>query len=126
MAEHNELGKWGEQISAMFLQDKGYRIVERNWRVGHRDIDIIAIDGDELVIVEVKTRADDHVMRPEQAVTPEKMRSLCSAANAFVKAHRVRLRLRFDVVAVTGSPDSNCNINHIINAFNVTHCYNRH
>lgn len=125
MAEHNDIGKWGEEVAAMFLQDKGYRIVGRDWRVGHRDIDIIAIDGDELVIVEVKTRTDDSVTRPEQAVTVQKMRSLCSAANAFVKTNRVHLRLRFDIVAVTGSPEHKCSINHIVNAFNVVHCMQR-
>lgn len=57
MAEHNELGKWGEDEAARFLQRKGFTILERDWRVGKRDLDIIALkeDGKLLVFVEVKT-----------------------------------------------------------------------
>ena len=56
MAIHNELGRWGEDYAADFLAAQGYRIVERNWRFGHHDIDIIASKGNEIVFVEVKTR----------------------------------------------------------------------
>ena len=56
MAKHNELGKKGEEIAAQYLSEKGYEILERNWRNRHKEIDIIAKDGNELVIVEVKTR----------------------------------------------------------------------
>ena len=56
MAEHNELGKLGEQLARDFLIAKGYQILEQNWSCGHKEIDIIAMDGNELVIVEVKTR----------------------------------------------------------------------
>ena len=56
MAEHNDLGKWGEQVAVDYLQRKGYEILERDWKSGHRDLDIIALDGDTIVFVEVKTR----------------------------------------------------------------------
>jgi len=56
MAKHNEFGKQGEELAAQFLMEKGYEILERNWRNRHKEIDIIAKDGEELVIVEVKTR----------------------------------------------------------------------
>ena len=46
MAEHNDLGKWGEQVAVDYLQRKGYEILERDWKSGHRDLDIIALDGD--------------------------------------------------------------------------------
>ena len=58
MASHNELGKWGEDIAADYLQRQGYTIIERNWKSGHRDLDIIALDGQTLVIAEVKTRGN--------------------------------------------------------------------
>ena len=51
MAEHNERGRWGEQKAAEYLEHKGYRILWRDWRDGHRDIDIVAVDADQLVIV---------------------------------------------------------------------------
>ena len=44
MAEHNDLGKWGEDLAADYLQRKGYMILERDWKSGHRDLDIIALD----------------------------------------------------------------------------------
>ena len=55
MAQHNELGKWGEDIAQDFLRQNGYRILYRDWKYGHRDLDLVAIDNDVLVIVEVKT-----------------------------------------------------------------------
>jgi len=56
MAAHNELGKWGEELAAEYLQEKGYEIIERDWKSGHHDLDIIAKEGGTLVIVEVKIR----------------------------------------------------------------------
>lgn len=117
MAGHNELGKWGEDIAEIYLRNKGYDIVERDWRDGHRDIDIIAVEGSTMVFVEVKTRSSNAYMKPEQAVTPAKMRMLSIAANKYVKTHYMRLSVRFDVIAVTGTPDGEATINHIEDAF---------
>ena len=60
MAQHNDLGKWGEAFAADFLQKQGYIIRERDWQFGKRDIDIIALTADltTLVFVEVKTRTN--------------------------------------------------------------------
>ena len=71
MAAHNDLGKWGEDRAADYLQRKGYRIVARNWKSGHRDIDIIAMDGDEYdgTVVFVEDGAD---LRPaDGALLPD-------------------------------------------------------
>ena len=74
MAAHNELGKWGEDCAVDYLQRKGYTIVERDWKSGHRDIDIIAADEDgTLVFVEVKTRRNRLFGNPEEAVDWRKM-----------------------------------------------------
>ena len=59
MAAHNELGKWGEDKASEFLQLNGYQIIERDWKSGRRDIDIVATNGTEVVFVEVKTRSND-------------------------------------------------------------------
>ena len=59
MAEHNDRGRWGEQKAAEYLERKGFRILWRDWRDGHRDLDIVAIDADQLVVVEVKTRKNN-------------------------------------------------------------------
>lgn len=117
MAAHNDLGKWGEAKAAEYLESKGYRIVERNWRIGHRDLDIVAIGDGELAIVEVKTRSENFLVEPELAVDSNKIRSLTLAANAYVKTHNISIPVRFDIIAIVVSPDASCRINHIENAF---------
>ena len=56
MAAHNELGKWGEELAAKYLEDQGYEILDRDWKSGHHDLDIIARSEEALAIIEVKTR----------------------------------------------------------------------
>ena len=103
MAAHNELGKWGEDTAARYLSDKGYVIIDRDWRIGHRDIDIIAMHQGWLVIIEVKTRANGSIVTPEEAVDYRKIQSVCLAANAYVKTNRIDAPIRFDIIAVTGN-----------------------
>ncbi len=117
MAAHNELGKWGEQVAARYLAQKGYRLLARNWKDGHRDLDIVAADGSTLVVVEVKTRRNNVFNEPEEAVDWRKVRSLSLAAGKYVKIHGIDADIRFDIVAVTGTDDDNCRVNHIENAF---------
>ena len=104
MAEHNDLGKWGEDEAALYLEDQGYVIIDRDWKIGRRDLDIIAAspDGSMLVIVEVKTRTDEEYQQPEEAVTRGKMKNLAIAANAYVKECNVDKELRFDVISIVG------------------------
>lgn len=114
MAAHNELGTWGEELAATFLQQKGYVIVERDWKLGHRDIDIIAMDGDIMVFVEVKTRRNRVFGEPEEAVDYKKLHNLSQAANYYVKSKRINCDIRFDVVTVVGTPNyGEPEINHI-------------
>lgn len=116
MAQHNELGKWGEQVAADYLASKGYNIVFRDWRYRHIDLDIIAVKDGVLAIVEVKTRSFNRLVEPELAVDRRKIRTITIAANAFVKSNRIDLEIRFDIIAITGSP-ANYTLNHIEDAF---------
>lgn len=119
MAAHNDLGKWGEEVAAEFLASKGYAILERDWKDGHRDIDIIARTADEtIVFVEVKTRTFDAIAKPEDAITKQKIKSIGKAANAYVKAYQLWNELRFDVITIIGNRKENAQINHIADAFN--------
>ena len=117
MAEHNDLGKWGEDVALAYLLDQVYRLLDRNWHQGHRDLDLIMQQDDTLVIVEVRTRRNNLFMDPEQTVDALKMLSLSKAANAYIRLHRISLNIRFDIVAITGTPSSDFTINHIEDAF---------
>ena len=120
MAAHNELGKWGEEMAAEYLQQKGYRIIERDWRSGNRDIDIIAQAPDlsTLVFVEVKTRKNEVIMRAADAVNPTKARNIALSANNYIKMRHIDGLLRFDIITIVGTNAQNMKLEHIINAFN--------
>lgn len=102
MARHNDFGRSGEDLAAAYLQDKGYTLLDRNWYSGHRELDIVAMKDDCLVIVEVKTRRSATYGRPEQMVTESKIKRTVLAADAYVRFHRYDLPVRFDIIAVTG------------------------
>lgn len=116
MAKHNELGKLGEEIALHYLIGKGYEIVERNWHNIHKEIDIIAKKGKELVVVEVKTRQSDEYGEPDAAVTRQKQSRLISAANAYLFEKKLDLGTRFDIISIVFQ-DEDPIINHIEDAF---------
>lgn len=101
MAKHNELGDEGEMAAVRFLSNKGYVILERNWRENHHEIDIIALDGEEIVFVEVKTRSDIVFGRPEDAITPRKISMLIKAADHYLRMNHIDYDARFDVIAMS-------------------------
>ena len=114
MAAHNELGRWGEDLAAAFLEEKGYAIVERDWKSGHHDLDIVAKDDSTLVIVEVKTRRTRLYGNPEEAIDYKKRRSLLSAINHYTKSHRIYSNVRFDIISIVGNMGEKPEIDHII------------
>ncbi|SUC12794.1 Uncharacterised protein family UPF0102 [Prevotella pallens] len=116
MALHNETGKWGEQIACKYLMREGYRIVERDWKYGQRDIDIVAIENDVYIFVEVKTRRNERFANADTAVTPQKIRSISIAANAYIKGHCLDREIRFDIITIVGVPDK-YEIRHVKDAF---------
>ena len=120
MAEHNDLGKWGEDEAVLYLEAQGYTIVDRDWRLGRRDLDILAYtpDGNTLVVVEVKTRAGEDFLQPELAVTPGKMRNLAIATDAYVRSRHINTEIRFDIIAIVGSEHQVKSLQHLKEAFN--------
>lgn len=104
MAAHNELGAWGEELATHYLEQKGYTIIEHDWKSGHRDIDIIALYHDTLVFVEVKTRRNNVFGEPEDAINYMKLRHLRAAINHYVKSNHINLDIRFDIISVIGTP----------------------
>ena len=122
MAQHNQSGKQGEEEAARFLQLKGYDIWETNWRYHPYEIDIIARDGNYLVIVEVKTRSTRDWEHPKEAITKGKIKFLCRAVEAYIDLHDLDMEVRFDIVSVIGWADT-FEIEHITEAFHpVVNC----
>ena len=116
MAEHNQLGKEGEQIAVGFLKNLGYNIVAVNWQEKKFEIDIIAIEKNELVFVEVKTRSTDVFGAPEEAVTFKKQQHLIEGADYYINENEIDLECRFDVIAIVAN-EMKDDIKHIKNAF---------
>ena len=111
-----EVGAKGEGVAATFLQRQGMDVLERNYRHGHGEIDIVARDGTTLVFVEVKTATTDQFGPPEGWVDPRKQRQVAKIAEAYLQRHRISdVDCRFDVVAVDARQDDR--ITHIQNAF---------
>jgi len=113
MAAHNELGKWGEQLAAEYLEQKGYQIIERDWKSGRRDIDIIALDDNIVVFIEVKTRRNRIFGEPEEAINFQKLQNLQQAINHYIKYKHIHQSIRFDVVSIVGTIGSEPEIHHI-------------
>ena len=119
MAEHNVLGKQGEEAAARYIVMHDYIIKERDWHLGHRDIDIIAEKHGILVFVEVKTRSSEYFGTPEDSVDDDKKRNLLEAANCYVRLNSIDMAVRFDIVSVIKEGNF-YRIRHFPNAFDAT------
>ena len=121
--QHLRTGLWGEALAARHLRRKGYKILGRRVRVGAKDeIDLIVRQGETLVFVEVKTRADELRGRPVAAVDRNKRDRLGRAAMRYMqRLRRKPPTFRFDVVEVVGRQDEQeqvpVEIRHLENVF---------
>ena len=100
MAEHNELGKLGEELAVDFLTEKGYEIIETNWMFQKAEVDIIAQKENILAVVEVKTRSSVDFGSPQDFVKPKKIKLLVKAINEYVVANDLDMEVRFDIIAI--------------------------
>jgi putative endonuclease len=116
MADLHNTGQTGEELATAYLKTKGYTIRKRNWRSGKHEIDIIAENKDFIVFLEVKTRSEDFLEHPVNAVTRDKQRSIILAADNFIRWNNIDKESRFDVVTVI-MKESSHDIDHIENAF---------
>ncbi len=116
MALHNEFGAWGEDVAADYLIGKGYAIVDRNVRFGRNELDIVAMHAGRIVFVEVKTRRDDS-FDPTVGITRAKMLHLSRAANSYVRAYDIPHEVQFDVILITGTPETGAHVDHYPDAF---------
>jgi putative endonuclease len=105
----------GERLAAQFLADQGYRLLDRNWRFGREgEIDLVAVDGECLVIVEVRTRRGSAFGTPEESVTGRKQARLAALTQAYVAEQDWSGPVRIDVVGVHLSQQGHLlDINHL-------------
>jgi len=95
-----EIGKMAEGHAIRHLQNLDYKILDTNWQFGHLELDIVALDVNELVIVEVKSRNSIRYGHPSDAVTPAKMKHIVEAADAYIQSRNLRYDTRFDIITV--------------------------
>jgi putative endonuclease len=116
MAEHNELGKFGEQLAVDFLQKNGYEILETNWTFQKAEIDIIAQKERTLAVIEVKTRSSIAFGLPQDFVKPKKIQLLVKGVNEFIVSNDLDVDVRFDIIAIY-KEDNTYKIEHFEDAF---------
>jgi len=120
MAEHNELGKKGEDLAVEFLLQNDYKILERNWTFQKAEIDIIAKKENIVTVIEVKTRSNLDFGSPQDFVKPKKIKLLIKAVNAYIndreKDFDDALEIRFDIIAIHKSEETFA-IEHLTDAF---------
>ena len=117
MAQHNELGRLGEQLATEYLLREGYQIIERNYIFDKAEIDIIAQkDEGEIIVIEVKTRNTAFFGDPQSFVTPGKIKLLVKAANEYMIQHTLDKEVQFDIIAILKNKTTE-KIEHFKNAF---------
>jgi len=116
MADHNELGKKGEELAFHYLVKKGYKILAKNWRFKRNEIDIIAEYNNTLIIVEVKTRASRFLAGPEETVTKSKQKTIIKVADAYIQDYEIDIDTRFDIISIILN-SKETDIEHLVDAF---------
>jgi len=110
-----ELGAYGEQLAARYLQDQGMVVVDRNWRCARGEIDLVARDGDCLVFCEVKTRRTSRFGSAVEAVDGRKAGRLRTLAAAWLQAHDERApRVRIDVIGIMRPHQGPARLSHVV------------
>jgi putative endonuclease len=117
MATQQEIGEKAEQLAQAHLLKLGYRILETNYQYGHLELDIVAQDGDELVIVEVKGRSGIRYEHPSEAVTNSKIKRIVEAADGYILDKDWGGETRFDVITVIFFANQKHELEHFKDAF---------
>jgi len=100
MAAHNKLGEEGEDLAVSYLIDKGYEILERNFRFKKAEIDIIARKGNTVIAVEVKTRSTSDFGNPQDFIKPKEIKLLLGAFDYYIIHKDLDVEARLDVIAI--------------------------
>jgi putative endonuclease len=114
VATKDVVGSYGERVALNHLREKGFAVLDSNWRCELGEIDIVARDGDYLVVVEVKTRRSDRFGSPAEAVTAEKLARLRRLAARWIIEHDVHPpRVRIDVLSVVPQRAGSAAVEHL-------------
>ncbi len=114
MRAKDAVGRYGERVAEAFLVERGWQVLDRNWRGQSGELDIVALDGDDLVVVEVKTRTGNGFGHPAEAVTAAKLARLRRLAGQWLASHDIRPRgMRIDVIAVHAGGQGGARIEHL-------------
>ena len=96
----SETGRRGEEVALAWLQERGFRLRDRNWRSGHKELDLVMESAERVHIVEVKTLTAPLLIQPFEKVDAAKQQRLVAAARHYVAVQQVRKEVQFDVVSV--------------------------
>jgi len=116
MAQHNQLGKKGEQMAVDFLLETGYEILERNYRFDRAEVDIIVKKEQILAIIEVKTRSTSDFGDPQDFLKPKQIQRIVKAVDEYVIKNKLNVEVRFDIIAIVKEKNG-FSIEHLENAF---------
>lgn len=107
MASHLDIGKEGERLAELYLVDRGYQMLHRNWRYGRYELDLVATKNGMLRFVEVKFRSYTQFGRPEEAVTKKKIRALMQAIEQYLYLQPQHEDFRLDVISIVQQAPDN-------------------
>ncbi len=116
MAEHNLLGKKGEDIAAAYLIKNGYHILERSWKYKYLELDIIATYDNRLVVVEVKTRSQSQHADPDDTVSKKKLLQIYECTDIYMELKGISSEVRYDLITIIDHGDTHT-LEHIEDAF---------
>ncbi|MCF8236799.1 MAG: YraN family protein [Saprospiraceae bacterium] len=113
----SQIGQRGENLATEYVIRKGMKILARNWRSGRQELDIIALDGDQVVFIEVKTRSSQRFGQPIEFITATKQDHMVKAATQWLMTEGWEGEFRFDLIGILSYPDEPAQIQHVRDAF---------
>ena len=105
MAEHNFVGQIGEDLAAKFLEERGYKILEQNYKTRYSEIDLVASKGEDLVFVEVRTKIGENFGTPEDTLKNQKLRKVRFNALSYVAFKKWQGPIKIDAICIVLKPD---------------------